>query len=954
MTSAQASLVLRHVRRLAGTRDPDQPSDGQLLERFTSRRDEAVFAELVQRHGPMVLNVCRSVLRHDQDAEDAFQAAFVVLARKADSIRRQEAVAGWLHEVAHHVAVKAQADAARRRVRERRASEMASADPTLDMTLRDLQRVLHEELQRLPDKYRVPLVLCYLEGRSQEETARHLGWAKSTVRGRLDRGREHLRRRLARRGMALSAVWCAADLALRTPAIKAALMNSVVRAALLSSGDQAASGVVSAQASALAEGVTRAMFRGKVKLVTFVLLAACFLAAGALTHRALAAKETSAPAQKSEAFAKKEGTAQAASAKPADDAKGEEGDVVEVSGRVESPDGKPAAEAKVYFVRNVLGRRTPPPPPALMATTDRDGRFRFQVAKAGYRDPAEQTFWFHTKLTAVAPGFGPAWAAFDKAETLKDVTLRLVKDDVPLQGRVLGLKTTTAEELGPWLKTPQAKGEENPILSSGRLAPEVVGLEKAVVSDADGRFRITGIGRDRVVLLRFEGPAVETRDVYALTRTGPTIRLPLGGGIDGTYALVCYGAAFEHAAAPSKPIVGVVRDKDTGKPLAGVTVQGRVSGINPENVQSMLHVLTDREGRFRLVGLPKGAGHKILAIPAAGQPYLPAAKSSGTSSGLDPVTLNFELKRGVVIRGRILNKATGKPTSAQIEYFAFADNPYLRDAPDFRRSDHVQTLAGEDGSFTLVGLPGRGLLAAKGGQQDHGRFVMGSGADKITGAVRNFNFVTEPHGCMALLFNTVVEINPAEDSASFSTDIMLDPGVTVTGTVLGPDGKPVEGATIDGSWGRSLHVPHLDSAQFTLTGIDAQSPRPFFFSHRAKRLGAAVLIRGDEPKTFTVQLQLCATLTGRIVDEDGVSQPGRTVFGFLEGGQLNLKEGWGGFFSGKTDKEGRFRIDRVMPGVKVTAHVEVGSSLAGLGIKPLSLEPGEIKDLGDLTIKKFE
>src|SRR5262249_17373694 len=131
----------------------------------------AAFAELVRRHGPMVLSVCRSVLHHEQDAEDAFQATFWVLARKAPSIRQPEAVAGWLYEVAYHVAVKAQADAARRRAQERRASPQATANPTLDMTLRDLQRVLHDELRRLPDKYRLPLVLCYLEGRSQAEAA---------------------------------------------------------------------------------------------------------------------------------------------------------------------------------------------------------------------------------------------------------------------------------------------------------------------------------------------------------------------------------------------------------------------------------------------------------------------------------------------------------------------------------------------------------------------------------------------------------------------------------------------------------------------------------------------------------------------------------------------------------------------------------------------------------------
>src|SRR5919199_1758980 len=139
MTSARAGLVLRHLRRLT----PGQTPDAQLLGRFTAQGDEEAFAALVRRHGPMVLNVCRSVLRHEQDAEDAFQATFLVLARKAASIRQPAAVAGWLYEVAYHVAVKAQADSARRRARERGATPLAPADPTLDLTLRDLRRGRH-------------------------------------------------------------------------------------------------------------------------------------------------------------------------------------------------------------------------------------------------------------------------------------------------------------------------------------------------------------------------------------------------------------------------------------------------------------------------------------------------------------------------------------------------------------------------------------------------------------------------------------------------------------------------------------------------------------------------------------------------------------------------------------------------------------------------------------------
>ena len=293
MTSKQAGLILQHIRRLAGRRPTAQLPDVQLLERFTTQHDEVAFEALVRRHGPMVLNVCRSVLHHEQDAEDAFQATFLVLVRKAESIRRPEALAGWLYEVAYHVAVKAQANAARRRVQERKVAPLASTDPTLDMTLRDLRRVLHEELRRLPEKYRLPLVLCYLEGRSQEEAADQLGWSKGTLRGRLDRGREHLRRRLAARGVALSALLGATAVAPRTTA--QALVDAVVRGAVRSAVDGAAAGVVSAQVAALAEGVIRAMFLTKATIITTILVTVSLLASGAgvLTHQALAGKPRS-------------------------------------------------------------------------------------------------------------------------------------------------------------------------------------------------------------------------------------------------------------------------------------------------------------------------------------------------------------------------------------------------------------------------------------------------------------------------------------------------------------------------------------------------------------------------------------------------------------------------------------------------------------------------------------
>jgi RNA polymerase sigma factor (sigma-70 family) len=401
MTSTQAGIVLDHLRRLAGTRHAADLPDAQLLERFNARRDEKAFATLVRRHGPMVLGVCRSVLRHEHDAEDAFQATFLVLARKAKAIRRPEALAGWLYEVAHHAALKARADAVRRREQERRASPMPPADPSLDLTLRDLQRLVHEELRRLPEKYRLPLVLCYLEGRSHEEGAGQLGWSRGTFRGRLDRGRERLRRRLAARGVALSALLGGTAIVPRAAA--EALAGPVIQGAARAAANGTATGLFSARGSALADRVIRAMFLSKLKVPTAVLLAAALVAgtAGVLPHRVQAARTerpsaaTPAPAPLAERAARKDGPKpQAADART---------DAIQVCGRVLDPDGRPLVGAKLYL--NCYGPKDQDR--SVRATSGDGGRFRFtfQRSELGPSAPGSQGF----AVLAAADGYAPDW-----------------------------------------------------------------------------------------------------------------------------------------------------------------------------------------------------------------------------------------------------------------------------------------------------------------------------------------------------------------------------------------------------------------------------------------------------------------------------------------------------------------------------------------------------------------
>src|SRR5262245_52600952 len=230
MAQRQLRGVVRHLRGLAGA-PPVEPTDRSLLERFSALRDEDAFATLVRRHGPLVWGVCRRVLGHRQDAEDVFQATFFVLARKAATIRWRDSVGSWLHEVAFRLSKESRVKTARRRFHELSA---AALQPTLQPPARDTEiySLLDEELHRLPAKFRAPLLLCYLQGRTSDQAAEELGWALRSLQRRLAQGRELLRKRLARRGVTLSSVLLLAVLTQGSAdaALPAAMMATTTQA----------------------------------------------------------------------------------------------------------------------------------------------------------------------------------------------------------------------------------------------------------------------------------------------------------------------------------------------------------------------------------------------------------------------------------------------------------------------------------------------------------------------------------------------------------------------------------------------------------------------------------------------------------------------------------------------------------------------------------------------------
>ncbi len=281
--------ILQHLRVVVGRAEAGAPQDRQLLKRFVTARDEQAFAMLVLRHGPLVWGVCWRALRHTQDAEDAFQATFLVLARKAHSVRWQTSVGNWLYSVAGHVAAEVRA----RKLRQRRHETPLAAAPepaAPSEAAHELCALLDEELLRLPDKYRAPLLACYFEGCTTDQAARQLGWSQRTLERRLAQGRERLRARLSNRGFTLSGVLLAA-----------VLIDGVARAAIpagLATGTSKivlAPGSSSALALALAEAVLKGGIMSKSKLLSLGLILGVTLGTGTALWYGLAPEQPAVP-----------------------------------------------------------------------------------------------------------------------------------------------------------------------------------------------------------------------------------------------------------------------------------------------------------------------------------------------------------------------------------------------------------------------------------------------------------------------------------------------------------------------------------------------------------------------------------------------------------------------------------------------------------------------------------
>jgi RNA polymerase sigma factor (sigma-70 family) len=303
MVASQKRSAVKDFQTLFSAGAIGDVSDAQLLDRFVSQREEVIFEAIIQRHGPMVWGVCRRVLRDHHDAEDAFQATFLVLARKASSVMPREKLGNWLYGVAFQTAMKARAMTSRQRAREKQVPDMPEPEGDREDQRDDLLPLLDQELSRLPEKYHIPIILCDLGGKTHKEVAEQLGWPIGTVSGRLSRARVMLAERLTRRGVTLAggSLVLLLSRGSASASVPPSLITSTTRAATQFAAGHAAAGIVSAKVAALTEGVVKGMLMTKLKIATAVLMVVALGSVGARSFGQSRRAEAASPVKGVEA-----------------------------------------------------------------------------------------------------------------------------------------------------------------------------------------------------------------------------------------------------------------------------------------------------------------------------------------------------------------------------------------------------------------------------------------------------------------------------------------------------------------------------------------------------------------------------------------------------------------------------------------------------------------------------
>ncbi len=961
MSTGALGGTLRHLRDLFGDGTAVGLGDGQLLARFAGSGDQAAFEALVARHGPMVLATCRAVLKHEHDVEDAFQATFLVLARKARSVRVGDALGGWLHRVAYRAAVQLSADLKRRRHCESQAA-MTTLHANETRSEPDVAPIVHEELDRLPEKLRLPLVLCDLEGLTYEQAAIRLRWTEPTLRHRLLEARRRLRGRLARRGVTAGAM--GAVMAASAAGARAAVPPALVRATVAA----AAGGTASLSVAVLAGRLARGLLMGRVgRAAAGLLVVAVMASAGTVAFVALGGQQPDG------AMKVKHPAAAAKKHKPPAEIPAS-AETVEVRGRVVDPKGRPVAGASVRMYRRVGDDQ-----PDSSTKSGPDGRFTLRVRLLPIQAMLRRPGAMFPRVVATAPGsgYGPGWiSSVPEPGAPEEATLQLAEPGPPIEGRIIDLEGRPVagarvkvdriwlprdSRLADWLARAAELGSTGPW---DGLAPMPADLLDAVTTGPDGRFRLEGLGADRLAQLIVSAPAIATAQLWAANVDGATVHAvnlqPIASSRSRT---TYYSRRFEYAAVPSRPIEGTIVDRDSGRPIAGLKIEGMVYEKQSSIPAPGVEAATDEKGHYRLIGLPDASSYRLFIHAGGGRPY-PAASFvvRGGSPRPDPVRFDMTLKRGVIVRGRLTDKSTGQPVAGMITPFAFLDNPQAAAFPGHDDANETFAPIDDDGRFEVVVLPGPGILAC---YASAGLYRRGAGARSIRAPIEPIGnsqgaFRTMPSLCLIDNYHVLAAIDFAPGVESVTRDIQVEPGGTVTLHVEDPDGRPLAGTTARGvsDVDSTFDVPQ-ESSTVVIHALDPADPRRVVIRHEGRKLIGGSFFKGDETGERTIRLRPWGVVTGRLVDDDdrpmvGVHLRSMGGFGPQAPAEQAMLPGAGGEDGLAIGRDGRFRIEGLVPGLKYGARV-FGPSQKRLGVafRELVVAPGQVKDLGDVQLKPF-
>ncbi|HEV3437407.1 MAG TPA: sigma factor-like helix-turn-helix DNA-binding protein, partial [Gemmata sp.] len=840
-----------------------------------------------------------------------------------------------------------------------------------DLSWREAVTALHEALDELPDRFRLPLVLCYLDGLSRDEAATQLGWRAGSVKAGLERGREKLRAALAHRGVTLSAGLLTVLAGVgSTVAASPELFAATLR---VSSGS----------------APTPILELARPTMTTLTMKAKFLFApmtAAALCVGLFAAGKNEPPADPPRpASAAKPADTKLAESKPADPKPAVQPKIIApdrvgaeepgtFAGRVVGPDGKPVGNATVIWHQkpNTQGSFIADPAEfyatPVTGKTDVDGKFKLDVLIRGRTPFRPFNPW--GELTVLADGFGPAAAHTGNPDEKwsQNIELKLSKTEVPIEGSIIDLEGrpvagvtiqpvivffNLAGDLGPWLKSATGSGYPPNRYQVGIAIPASdLRLMQSTTTDKDGLFKLTGLGDERVIGLRVDGPTIESHYIQVMTRAGEKFRItnrlswhPSVGPTD------VYPAKFDHAVAPGGTVRGTVTAADSGKPLVGVRVSATVANTNPP---VRIATLTDKDGNYTLTGYPR-RGALLEFKPTEDQPYVPFFGNVGQREEGKPITVDVKLPLGVVVTGTVTDKVSGKPLEAVIDYHPHNGNPNLNG----KFVVPVQVACNpKDGSYRLVVLPGDGMIAARISSPCRGAYLAGVGAEQVSWFNKSKdNFMSANFGFSRSFYDAYAGITPKLSDDPLKIDLKLDPGVNVAARFVDPDGQPLTGCSVMTSAHRPdvLDIRDLPTDHVRLYALDLKMLAVGIVSHAKRKLVGTFPIDGTKSGELVVKLQPAATVTVRLVDDaDGSPLAGAVVVGYVNSDEKTLIYGT---FQGEANKDGKVRIEVVPTGIPTSGRVQhfSGKSYKNLPVfESLTLKPGEIRDLGDVKLQLNE